>query len=336
MSMERARELVGFEGSYQRYPNVESVRDFADISDPESLEDESAGSLREWIGNHSRQAAAYSLLGMVALLVIVYFAGQYIPLIVGNRYVQGGALLVTVFLIGRVVGWRANQSRIEDIDEMAFQIRGGDLLIAKGVVQAGGRHRPPLAIPIKGYRKPGMRPRPYTIEEIDPQILDRVPGSVEPDTPAMIRMHGTYASLTDSVTGQRAVQMTDGFEPVEDPTVHEDGVVVLRATKPSLADEEEVREINALNEELATEKRRLKAEKKELEQRVDSLLTEVTEPMDERVDKELERVRETLRASRGQARRRDGTGEQVFKDPRRNGTDEAREDVEREVGADAE
>jgi hypothetical protein len=57
-------------------------------------------------------------------------------------------------------------------------------------------------------------------------------------------------------------------------------------------------------------------------------VTQINEPMDERVDMELTRVRETLRAARGQARSRREGGEDVFKSPRRNGADEAREVVE--------
>jgi len=326
MSMERARELLGFTGSYQRYPNVESVRDLSEISDPESLEDETAGSIRQWMSRHRRQTVALSLFAGTAAMIVLYFVWQYIPLIVTNRYVQAGGVAILIFLAGRRNGWRANQRRIEDIDEIAFHM-SDDLLVAKGLMQEGGRERPPLAVPIKGYRKPGMRPRPYTIEEVDPQVLDRIPGSVDPDTPALIRMHPTYTAVTETATGRRAAQLTAGFEPVEDVRFEDEGVVVLRAAAPVLADEEEVRAINDLNEELAEEKKRLKAKKKELEQRVDDLMREVNRPMDERVETELERVRETLRAARGQGRRRREQENGEY-GPRKDGTDDVREIVE--------
>jgi len=327
VSTERARELLGFAGSRQRYPDVESVRELASVSDPETLEDETAGSIREWMADNRRLALSLSLLGGVTLVLVLYFTRQYIPLIVGNRFVQAGVVLCAVFLVGMRFGWNANQRRVEDIDEVSFQISGEGQLTAKGLVTEGDRTRPPLAVPVKGYRDPGKRPRPYTVEEIDPQLLERLPTDIDPNTPAMIRMHPTYTTSTDWAGSTRSVQLTDGFEPVQDPMVHDDGIVVLKATAPCIADSEEVREINRLNEELQEEKKQLQKEKEDLEQRVDDLTERLTEtdPIDKVVDKELARVKDTLRAARGQGRPRRENGEGVFKQPRREDTDSRRE-----------
>lgn len=331
---ERARELLGFEGSYQRYPDLESVRDLEEISDPHTLEDESQRSLGEWISDHKIQAAALGLLAVVATGLVVTLAWHYVPIIVGNTWVQLAALLTAVFVVGRKNGWNANQSRVEDIDELELQnLHEETMQSVKGVLLDGGAI--PRFIPIKGYRKPGMRPAPYKAAELDPGVLDRVNGSVDPDLPAIIRLHPEWTTTKDTATGKRVVQQTKGLDA--DPTTggKEAGMAVLRASPPDFAPEAKVRRINKKMEQTATEKKKLKQQTQQQEQTIDRLREELNRPVDERADEYLSQIERLMYADKG--RNPPGNRRNGHDDDRKvttSGTDDELEQVQEEVSVD--
>ena len=328
---ERARELLGFEGSYQRYPDLDSVRDLEEISDPHSLEDESQRGIREWISDHKIQAAAFGLLSIAAVALLLSFAWHYIPVIVGNRWVQLAAVLTTVFVLGRKNGWNANQSRVEDIDELELQnLEEETLQSVKGVVLDGGAV--PRFIPIKGYRKPGMRPAPYKAVELDPTVADRVSGSVDPDLPAIIRLHPEFTTIQDTDTGKRVVQQTSGLDADPATGGKEAGMAVLRATAPNFAPPEKVREINEKMQQVAKEKKELKHQKQQQEQTIRRLRERVNKPVDERTDEVLERV-ERLMYPRGRGRGNHANGHDDRK-VTTSGADDELERVQEEVSTD--
>jgi hypothetical protein len=329
---ERARELLGFEGSYQRYPDLDSVRDLEEISDPHSLEDDTQRSVSEWISDHKIQTVAFTLLGVVAVGLVLNFAWRYIPLVVGNKWVQLGALLTGVFIAGRKNGWSSNQSRVEDIDELELQNLHDDTQLSlKGVVLDGGAV--PRFIPIKGYRKPGMRPAPYKAVELDPSVTDRVNGSVDPDLPAIIRMHPEWTTITETDTGTKAVQQTKGLDA--DPTTggKEAGMAVLRASAPDFAPEEKVRRINQRMRETAAEKKRLKQQTQQQEQTIDRLRDELMRPVDERVDENLEKLERIMYANKGRSPPAHRNGHDDRK-VTTSGTDDELEQVQEEVSVD--
>lgn len=327
---ERARELLGFEGSYQRYPDLESVRDLEKISDPHTLEDETQRSVSEWVSDHNIQAVALGLLAIVATGLVLALARHYVPLIVGNTWVQLAALLLTAFTVGRKNGWNANQSRVEDIDELELQnLHDETMQSVKGVVLDGGAI--PRFIPIKGYRKPGMRPEPYKAVELDPSVVDRVNGSVDPDLPAIIRLHPKWTTTKETETGTRVVQQTKGLDA--DPTTggKEAGMAVLRASPPDFAPEEKVREINEKMEQTAKEKKKLKQRTQQQEQTIDRLREELNRPVDERADEYLSQIERLMYADKG----RDPPGDR--RDDRKvttSGTDDELEQVQEEVSVD--
>lgn len=328
---ERARELLGFEGSYQRYPDLDSVRDLEEISDPHTLEDETQRSLSEWVSDHKIQAVAFTLLGIVAVGLIVAFAWHYIPLIIGNTWVQLAALLTGVFILGRKNGWRANQDRVEDIDELQLQnLEDGTQRSVKGVVLDGGAV--PRFIPIKGYRKPGMRPAPYKAVELDPSVTDRVNGSVDADLPAIIRLHPEFTTTKETETGMRVVQQTNGLDADPSTGGEEAGMAVLRATAPNFAPPEKVREINEKMQQTAKEKKKLKNQTQQQEQTIDRLREELHRPVDERADEYLSKLERIMYANKGKANRH--TNGQSDRKVTTSGVDKEMEQVEQEVSRD--
>lgn len=283
----RARELLGFEGSHQRYVDVNSVRDLEDISDPHTLEDETQRTWREWLSDNKITGVAFGMLGLVGMIVVLLFAREFIPLIIGNVWVQRGVVLVGVYIWGRRNGWRANQSRIEDIDEANLQYESGNQKTVKGVIL--DRDETTRFIPFKGYRTPGMKPQPYTAAEIDPSILERADGRVDPSLPAIIRMDEDFVSIQDTESGGRLVQLTSGLVPDPESGGKETGLTVLKAAPPETAPPEKVREITETNMQLAEDKKRLKKESRQKDQTIDRLRDEKNRPVDERHDELIDK-----------------------------------------------
>lgn len=331
---ERARELLGFEGSYQRYPDLDSVRDLEEISDPHTLEDESQRGIREWISDHKVQAVAFGILGLAAVALLLSFAWHYIPIIVGNTWVQLAGLLTGVFILGRKNGWKANQRRVEDIDELELQNLHDDTLLAvKGVVLPEGDV--PMFVPIKGYRKPGMRPTPYKAVELDPSVVDRVNGGVDPDLPAIVRLHPEFTTIQETDTGTRVVQQTKGLEADRTTGGEQAGMSVLVAARPDFAPKEKVREINEKMTKVAEQKKGLKQEFQQARETIKRQREELYRPVDERVDEELQRTERMIYANRGRPPSGDHTnGRNDDRKVTTSGPDKELEQVQEEVSVD--
>jgi hypothetical protein len=331
---ERARELLGFEGSYQRYPDLDSVRELQEISDPHTLEDDTQRSVSEWLADNKIKTVAFTLLGVIGIGLILNFAWRYIPLVVGNQWVQLGALLTGVFIVGRKNGWTANQSRVEEIDELELQnLHDETQQSLKGVVLDGGET--PMFIPIKGYRKPGMRPTPYKAVELDPSVTDRVNGSVDPDLPAIVRLHPEWTTMSETETGTKAVQQTKGLDADSTTGGKEAGMAVLRAAPPDFAPEEKVRKINEKMQRVATQKKKYKNRIQHLEETIDNLREKANEPVDERADEYLERLERLMYANKGRQPPGDHTnGRDDDRKVTTSGTDDELEQVQEEVSVD--
>lgn len=330
MKAQRAMEMLGFAGTQQRYHDIDSIADLEDLSDPTTLEDETHTQLRERARQNKLQTAVLGLLVVVLGGLGTALAYRYIPLVVTNTYVQAGAVALVTYLAGRRGGMQSYRRSVSQKDEMNFLI-GDHVFNAKGVIREGGQKRPPLAIPIKGYRKPGVRPQPYTVGEVDPQALERAPGSVDPDMPVAIEMHRIYSEVTDTDTGKRAVQLTDGFEPAEARV--EDGVVVLlKATAPDIATEADIRKINEDYKQMLNEKKENERQIEEKEATIRKLRKEKNRPVDERVDEQLDRTERMVRAVRGGPRQHTTMS---TRGRQRNGHDAKREQTEDEVTTDA-
>jgi len=330
---ERSRELLGMSGSHQRYPDVESVRDLEAVSRPDTISDETKTPWREWVAENNVTAVAFGLLAAVGIALIVVFARRYVPLLVTNQWFQLGGLVLAIYIVGRRSGWHANQERVEEIDELSLQM--GDYQESySGTYIDGGQTKPPAFMPIKGFRKPGMRPAPYTVADVDPSVIERAEGDIDPDAAMVIRLHPQFTTATSTLTGEEAMMLTGGLEPAPNPEQWADGMAVLKATPPDLASPEDVREITETNERLADEKRELKKQNQEMAQRIRSLRKELNKPVDERLGDIIDRHKDLGDAYRGRrgTRRRDGT--------HTNGTattpgpDEELEQVENEVSAD--
>ena len=329
---ERTREILGLSGSHQRYPDVESVRDLEEISRPDTIDDDTVTPWREWIAENKIPAVAFGLLATVAVALVGAFARQYIPLLVTNQWFQLGGLLIGVYVLGRRSGWNANQSRVEEIDELNLQIGDYQETYA-GTYIDGGQTKPPAFVPVKGFRKLSRRPKPYTVADVDPSVLERAEGNVDPDAAVVIRLHPQFTTTTSTLTGDDVVQLTGGLDPAPNPEQWADGMAVLKATPPELAAPEDVRQITETNERLATEKRELKKQKQEMAQRIRSLRQQMNKPVDERLGEHIERHKDLGDAYRG--RRRNG-----HRDDHSNGRattrgpDEELEQVGEEVSAD--
>ena len=330
---ERPRELLGLSGSHQRYPDVESVRDLEAVSRPDSITDETKTPWREWVAENKVTAVAFGLLAVVGIALVGVFTWRYVPLLVTNQWFQLGGVLLVVFIYGRRSGWNANQQRVEEIDELSLQM--GDYQEShSGAYIDGGRTKPPAFMPVKGFRKPGRRPTPYTVADIDPSVIERAEGDIDPDAAVVIRLHPQFTTSQSTLTGEEAVMLTGGLEPAPNPEQWAEGMAVLKATPPELASPEDVREITETNERLADEKRELKKQNQEMAQRIRSLRKELNKPVDERLDDVIDRHKDLGDAYRGRRRsgRRDGTHS--------NGTattpgpDEELEQVSDEVSAD--
>jgi hypothetical protein len=297
---ERARELLGFEGSRQRYPDIESVRDLEEISDPSTIEDDTQQSLREYIAENRVTAISFSLMAIVVGAAVLAFAWRYVPLVVTNPFFIASIVLAGTFLVGRRNGWRANQSRVEDIDELTLQYKD-HVKVFKGLFIEGGADSPPLFVAIKGYRFPGTRPSPYTAEEVDPSLMERAEGNFDPTNPAPIRLHPEFVEWTSTATGTKVCQATSGIEPDTARKQHDGKLSVLKAAPPVRANPEEVARITKKNQELAKEKKELKEDINELESEIEDLRDRLYDPVDERVETQIDRASRLVDSARGRS-----------------------------------
>jgi hypothetical protein len=303
VSIASARERLGLGGRTRQWLSIEDVQDLEEISDPTTLEDETATSWREWAGENRLLVISGSLLALLTLGFLVMQLRRFAPMALSNPWVRRGAVALLI------AGWAYRKGRYRARGEIREQHRL-DLNIGDRVVPLLGRHvqtsgEADLFVPIKGFRRAGHKPVPYRVDDLGPAMADlyskhRVSG----DDAAIIRLHPQYTRVEETDYG--TVVSVDSDDLEADPQAR---VSTLTTTIPT-HDDEQLVEMEQQLEELSEQLRHEKTMKEKFRGQRDGALDLADKPIDERVDAFLERHHAFLSAERsGHSRRRTADAE---------------------------
>ena len=328
MPSDRVRSILGLKGNYQQYHDLDDVIDLAEISDPETLEDETKKGWREWASENTTLAIAGSLLGLASLALMLSFAWRVLPDLLSNRLLQGLVVASLIFVGGYKAGWSGNQNRIVEIDRLVL-IKEGEAVAFWGTYIEGAEY--PLFVAIKGFHR-GRKAVPYKVRDVDASIVNRRDQvGVSLDDPAIIRLNRNFAGVTETETGTVVAQETGGLK-----IDHPGRESTLVASLPNHADEELVidlkNELESKETELVDERQRAKR----LKRQRDNAWEEALEPVEDQIDQFIENYQRIEQAKHGRRRRRKAIGPQPDTDADHytNGYDDEHEEVDEVVSND--
>lgn len=329
MQSDRIRSILGLKGNYQQYHDIDDVIELADISDPETLDDETKTGWREWASENKTLAIAGSLLGLATIALSLSFAWRVLPDILSNRLLQGVVAAGAIFVAGYKTGWGSNQDRIVEIDRLVL-IKEGQAVAYWGTYIEGAEY--PLFVAVKGFHR-GRKPVPYKVRDVDASIVNRRDQvGVSLDDPAIIRLNRNFAGVTETDTGTVVAQETGGLK-----IDHPGRESTLTASLPNHADEELVIDLKNELEEKETELVDERQRAKRLKRQRDNAWEEALEPVEDQLDTFIENYQRIEQAKHGRRRRRRkslGPSADTDVDPYGNGYDDEHEEVDEVVSSD--
>lgn len=338
MAFENLKARLGIGGRTRQYVDVESVRDLEDVSDPETVEDESHTSIREWAAQHKVLTVVLGLVGTLVVGIALFWAARIAPGVLFNENTLRVAVVATVFGVGYRYGWQNRGERHFGWDELNLKMNGKALAM-KGVYIDDLPSDADGFIPIKGWRYGAHKAVPYTNGDLGAAMVESYNAyMMGDDDAAIIRLRPTETEVAETDWGTRVIAETGGLEP--DPDGNHTS---LKATYPDY-DDDRANELAAQLDQVTIDYYDVVEENQGLRRRVKELKDRLTDPIEDEVDKRINQFAKMRDAVHGHRRRRDdtdGVGPQPH-DFKGNGTtppassasQQETEEVEQEVSSD--
>lgn len=304
MAFESLQARLGMGGTKRQFVDLDSARDLEDISDPETTDDESSTSLREWAATHPGWAVVLTIASLITLGLFIRWSARFAVGLVTSpwTYVTLGAATVLGLTFRR--GWRSRDRQMTDYDELHLKT-GRTTRAYKGrYVELTGRAD--AFVPIKGWDGVFNSPQPYQNEEIAAGMGESFdPWALNEEAAAVLRLepgeHGTLVGISDTEWGgKKVVQETNGVVP--DP---DGNYTSLRCTLPEINDER-VDGLREQNEQMMQDLRDAEGEIDALQRRIRNLKDRMNEPISDEVEERIEMVERLNYAAGGGAQRHRG------------------------------
>ncbi|NHX37817.1 MULTISPECIES: hypothetical protein [Halolamina] len=315
MVLESLQARLGIVGRQRKFVNLESARELEDISDPETVEDESSVSLREWADRHPAAAVVLGLGSLLAAGLMVRWGARFA--IGALRSPWTYATVAALLILGWVYryGWRRRDSQVTELDELQLKMGGSSKAYKGRHVELPGEAN--AFIPIKGWSGILSSPKPYRNGEIAAGLgISLDPRRADEDGAAVIRLEpGEYGSLVGvSDTewgGTKIVQETNSI--TADPGGN---YTSLRCTLPEF-DDARVDGLRKQNEQMANDLSDAKEEINVLQRRLQNTRERMNKPIEESVNDRIETHERLSAASRGRPRQQQ-TSPEVGPKPRQD------------------
>lgn len=258
MSAERAKEITNRRGGGEKNYSDGSAQDLDDAADPETFEDDQQESAWSRLMQHKAMAIGLSSLVVIALVLLFFFARDFIPGLLANPLVRAFAVLGAI--VGTVFVW-ATKRLLGKLKEWDWLVE----MLPHGVRVWTGEfdHGDCSFTPYRGFTLWGSRANEYEIADLGDQYTHHAARRGKaPDDPASIKLLRSFSSWAHTWMGTIAVTQTDGHAPNYDPSNHP-----VIATPPNEKREAEV-------SDLANQVQTLEDKLREKEERIDSLIEE--------------------------------------------------------------
>lgn len=277
MSFEQARRLFGVDNRERRYLSIQDLREFEDITDPRTVEDDSRTTVRGWAAENAVLAVALSLIATLTVFVLGYYAMQFAPGVVTNPWVQRGAVAVTLVVLAYRYGWRKHAGIVDRRDRLDLKVNGRVIPMVGKYLRTTGEAD--AFVPIKGFRTAGHRPRPYTLDDLSPVLADTAATGSDGSVPAAILLHPRYSEREDTDYGSVTVVDSGDLD-----LARSGGLAVLRTTIPP-KDESKLNDLANQLEKTERERDHAETMAKKYRQQRNKALEMASEPLDDQMDR---------------------------------------------------
>jgi hypothetical protein len=240
----------------EQYPDLDDFNGPQSVADPHTLDDETHSSLLDRIEDNWHVYVSFSLLGLVALILVGIYFGRYFVTVATNPWVQRIVAVLAIFAGGTYLGIQRERTAVEQEHELTLYDPNGDAGVTIRCEYRTVDGAPyPVVIPYKGNRGLfGGSPEPYTVGDLSRSLV-KAHGH-DPDAPVRIRLHPEMTDIHRTDRGLKVTQATDGLSP--DPYGTDAN---LEASLPETADEETVIKITSLVRKQSEEIEQLKEDK---------------------------------------------------------------------------
>ena len=292
-----------------------------EIADPDSLEDSTASTIRDYVVNNK----LWVLIGGAFVVVTVVLAFRWIAITAGNLLSNPLAQAALAILITAGVAYYAGRRHqlavFTEVDEfVADGPNGPKRFFGEYVTDHDGKNQ--RFEPYKGFSRLGNPTSKLTVGELSPEWARKAENKDhETDAPASISLHAEFADVTVNDFGTLVSQPIEKIEPLE-----HGGKSVLGAEIPDMAPDGKIPKLKRQLEEA----REAKSDREELiqtlrEQR-DAAQEEARKRREEYISEFKDHTVDMIDASRGRRRQADDEG----------GVGPSREPSEDELGVDIE
>lgn len=290
------RGRFGVGSQDRRYADPSKNRLPEDVSDPSTLRDESTPTIREQLLRYRWYFLAVTSLVVVLVMYLVAVGSTIVPELWNNPWLRQVLLVGTVGSVAYLVATRRSIKSNRHIDWLVLD-KQGQPGFYPGWYQPGDDDEDYAKFAIcKGFTLLGHRSKPLTVGEVNPDIARHISSSNrELDDPAIVRLDPKYGAVRPTEYGNVVVQISDGLD-VETPVPGHKSI--LKATLPSMADESRVKNLQETIESLRDDKNYYEQLSEKFRQQRDRIADELSGPLDELIDKEIERGERIARAGR--------------------------------------
>lgn len=237
-----ARDAADLPPRRHRYPGGDA-RDPAEISDPESLNDETRPSIREWVGNNRKLAVILLVTAPFSIGVVAWLLTRLAPELLSNPWVRrGGAVALWTGAVA--VHQRRQMIRtVCGVAELNLKTPQGNRTY-KGRFEISPDGDLLFSI-TKGFDWLGRPTDQMEVQELSAKIANEWEAEGgDPSDPAKVLLRPEYTAVTRADYGTRVVALSKGIEPKESGT-H----TILEASKPDMADQSALDSANDLIED---------------------------------------------------------------------------------------
>jgi len=291
MTLTKLKTILGADPRWKRYHSGEYTS-LEEIADPETWNDETRTTWRDWIGQSRGHLAFTVIMTMLAVLLVGYFFQVFVRLSTGllsNTIFQVAAGSATLVGVTYAYATSAQRDRFEQLDWLVLAKDNGGAQLYPGYHREGTATDAPLFVPVKGFRWSGHKAEPYRVFEISGELAQKYEATNrDPGDVAVIRLEPDAARHTETEYGDIVTQATTALQldqfgnesclhaPVSDKQADTDAVQDLKLTLGDLRQER-----SQLKSDLTKAQRQKREAEAEASKRRDTIISNFLENANE-------------------------------------------------------
>lgn len=291
------RGRLGIGSQDRRYADPSKNQLPEDVADPTTVRDDSTPPLRERLLQYRWYFFAVTSALVVLTLYLIAVGSTIVPELLNNPWLRQTLLAGAVGATAYVAATKRTIGSNRHIDWLVLDKPGNPGFYPGWYQPADDDEDYAKFVPCKGFTLLGHRSKPVTVGEINPDIARQIgAANRDLDDPAVIRLDPEYGAVRSTEYGNILVQISNGLE-LDNPTGFGEKAII-KASLPSMADKDRVEKLHRTIQDLQDDKEHYEQLSEKYKQQRDRIAEQLSGPIDDLIDKSIERGERIARAGR--------------------------------------